>query len=388
MRRLPLEYAVRNLGRQPLRTGLGIASAALVALLVVAAGGFVRGMLASLGASGRADNVILLGAGSEESAERSEIDAGVAGIVAAQVRGIREVLAVECTSPEVLLALQAQLPGGHDVRQVVVRGVTHRAFLVHPQVRVVAGRVPEPGRDELMAGSLAAGDADAAGTSLRPGATVTIDDRPWTIVGLFEAPGTVMDAELWAPLQDVLVAARRDTISCVVLGLDDPAAFADVEAFALQRLDLEVVALRETEYYARLARVLAPVRVMVLASALLIALGGLLGGLNTTYAAFAARARELATLQTLGFRRRAIVFALVQESVLMHAAGGLAGTALAAGVLDGLSVRFSMGTFGLQIGPEVAAAGLGASLLLGVVGALPPALRCLRRPIASALRGM
>ena len=70
MRLLPFEYAVRNLGRSPLRLFASIVGGVLVVLLVVAAGAFVRGMEKSLTVSGNEKNVILLGAGSEESLER------------------------------------------------------------------------------------------------------------------------------------------------------------------------------------------------------------------------------------------------------------------------------------------------------------------------------
>ena len=125
---------------------------------------------------------------------------------------------------------------------------------------------------------------------------------------------------------------------------------------------------------------------MVWATALLIATGGLLGGLNTMYAAFASRVREVGSLQALGFPRYAIVLSLIQESVLATAAGALIGAAIALVALNGVNVRFSMGVFGLVIDSPVLAAGLCAGLLLGVIGALPPAWRCLRLPISQALK--
>ena len=81
------------------------------------------------------------------------------------------------------------------------------------------------------------------------GSKVWFDKRAWTIVGTFEAPGTVMEAEAWCPLRDLQIAAKRDNLSCVVLTLDGDAEFADVDAFCKQRLDLELVAMRETDYY-------------------------------------------------------------------------------------------------------------------------------------------
>jgi putative ABC transport system permease protein len=387
MRRLPFEYAVRNLGRSPTRLALSIAGGVLVVLLVLAAGAFVRGMERSLDVSGGERNVILLGAGSEESLERSEIDPAVGGLVLASVPGIKTRAGVAYVAPEVHLMSELR-QGSADGRVLtaLIRGVTPEAFLVHDRVRVTDGRAPEPGRDEMMIGRLAHTRMGVASDALPLGSQVWFDKRPWTIVGSFEAPGTVMEAEMWCPLRDLQIAAKRDNLSCVVLTLDDRGEFADVDAFCKQRLDLELVALRETGYYDALAGFFAPIRAMVAATAALIALGGLLGGLNTMYAAFASRVRELGTLQSIGFSRGAIVLSLMQESVLATTAGALVAAVVGLFVLDGLAVRFSMGAFGLVVDGPVLAAGLLSGVCLGVVGALPPAWRCLRMPIPEAVR--
>jgi ABC-type antimicrobial peptide transport system permease subunit len=91
-------------------------------------------------------------------------------------------------------------------------------------------------------------------------------------------------------------------------------------------------------------------------------------------------------LQAIGYSRYAIVASLVQESVLATAAGALVAAGLAVWLLNGITVRFSMGVFGLVIDSSVLLAGLAAGLLLGVVGALPPAYRCLRLPVSEALK--
>jgi ABC-type antimicrobial peptide transport system permease subunit len=124
---------------------------------------------------------------------------------------------------------------------------------------------------------------------------------------------------------------------------------------------------------------------MVWVTAALIGLGGMLGGFNTAYAAMVSRIRELATLQTLGFSRLAILINLIAESVLIAAAGAVVATVLAVWVLDGVSVRVSMGAFALAVDAPVVAAGLGLGLVLGCLGALPPAWKCLRPPIRDAL---
>jgi len=386
MRLLPLEYAVRNLGRSPLRLVASVLGSTLVILLVLAAGGFVRGIERSLSIGGGESSVIILGAGSEESVERSQIDMSVPTLVAASVPGIKRRLGVDYVSPEVHMALVVKTSQqSASELQAVVRGVTASAYLVHPQVRIVEGKSPRPGEYELMVGRLAATQLGVPETELAIGRKLWFDNRAWTISGRFAASQTVMDAEIWVPLTDLQIATRRDTLSCVVLVLDE-ATLEDVAVWCAQRLDLELVAIRESDYYAGLHDFYRPVRAMIWATAALIALGGLLGGLNTMYAAFAARVRELGTLQALGFSRRALAVSFLQESLLVAATGGIVAAAVGLLLLDDLGVRFSMGAFALVLDAPVLFGGLAAGIALAVFGVLPPLWRCLRLPIVEALR--
>jgi putative ABC transport system permease protein len=397
MRMLPFEYAVRNLGRSPMRLVLSVAGSALVVLLILAAGGFVNGMSTALRATGGEHNVLLLGAGSEESVERSELPTSVPGILEASVPGIRTRAGVAYISPEVHVMLPVVVGRDADgvaiARQVMMRGVTPAASLVHDAVSLVEGRWPRAGRDELMLGAMVPTATGIEAERLAVGGTLEFDGRRWTIVGRFAAPGTVVEAEVWVPSTDLMTATRRESISCVVVTLDpydeatgEGAEFADVAAFTKIRPDLELVAMTERDYYGALASFYGPIKVVAWVTAALIAIGGLFGGLNTMYAAFASRIRELGTLQTLGYRRSAIVLSMVQESTLATAAGGLVACAIGVFVLDGVAVRFSMGAFGLVVDERVLALGLVSGFLLGVLGALPPAVRCLRPPISVALK--
>ncbi|MCP4594250.1 MAG: ABC transporter permease [bacterium] len=383
---LPFDYAVRNLIRSPVRLAAGVLGSALVVLLVLAAGGFVRGMERSLSVSGSGRNVILLGAGSEESVERSQIDMTVPTLVGAGVLGVKRRLGVEYVSPEVhaAIVLKTSAESGEEL-QAVVRGFTPTAFLVHSQVRITRGTSPRPGEYELMVGRLTATRLGVEDAELAVGRQLWFDNHAWTITGRFAAPQTVMDAEVWVPLTDLRIATRRDTLSCVVLTLGE-ATFEDVSIWCAQRLDLELVATRQSDYYASLLTFYQPIRAMVWVTAALIALGGLFGGVNTMYAAFAARVRELGALRTLGFPRRALVVTFLQESLLVSSAGGIIAAMVGLCALDGVAVRFSMGAFALLLDVPVLAGGLAAGAGLAIVGVIPPLWRCLRLPIVDALR--
>lgn len=385
MRLLPWDYAVRNLGRSHQRLALAIGGSTMVVLLVLAAAAFVRGMGRSLEGSSGDRNVLILGAGSEESVERSEIAPNVGAIAAASIPGIKERLGVPYVSSEIHMAMLVKLgPDDTDTRYANLRGVEPAAYMVHSQVRIVEGRQPGPG--EILPGIMAAARMGLEDADLAVGRTLWFDDREWTVSGRFEAPGTVMEAEIWLPLQDLRVATQRDNLSCAVVGMTEHGDPSDVALFCKQRLDLELVSMTEAEYYGKVFAFYRPVRSMVWMTAIMVAAGAYFGGLNTLYASFAARIRELASLQAVGWSRGAILVSLVQESLLTSAAGSLLAGALALGVLDGLAVRISMGAFGLTVDGPVMATGMAAGLALGIVGALPPAWRCLGMPVAQALR--
>ncbi len=380
---LPFSYAVRNLFRSKSRLLQTIGGSAMVVLLVMASVAINNGMKRVLSASGSDRNVILVGAGSEESIERSEVPENTSGIAEAGIPGISEILGVRAVSSEIHYMNYISLPDGRR-SQAMLRGVTLQALRVHPEVRIAEGTFP--GAGEVMVGRLAWRKLGLQQSDLKVGGILLLENQKLIISGIFAAPGTVLESEIWATLGDLRVLAKRETLSCVVLRLDDPADFTEADLFAKQRLDLELSAMRESDYYNRLSAFFKPLRAMTWITAGLIAAGALFGGVNTLYAAFASRVREMATLQSIGFGRGALLASLVQESTLACLTGALFASIVAVVLLDGRTIPFSIGAFTLEVGPSVAITGIVTGLLLGLLGALPPAFRCLKPPLPTALR--
>jgi putative ABC transport system permease protein len=379
---LPFSYALRNLMRRPGRCTQLVVGSALVTLLLMLAATLNRGMARVLVASGSAQNVILVGAGSEESIERSEVSPNATEIAAAAIPGLRMIFGQPAVSGETHYnGLVETADGGTS--QALLRGVTHRALWVHQEVRILEGSFPLPG--EIMVGRFAHHKLQTDASNLAIGQTLRFNGTELTISGIFDALGTVMEAELWMNVGDLMTLTQRDSLSCVVLSLDR-GAFEDVDVFTKQRLDLELVAMREADYYAKLAHFYAPVRWMAWVCASLIAAGAVFGGLNTLYAAFASRIREFGALQAVGFKRRALLLNLMQESSIATIAGSLVAATTGIFWLDGLTIPFSIGAFSLRFDPDILALGMGVGFGLGIFGTLPPAWSCLRPELTTSLR--
>jgi ABC-type antimicrobial peptide transport system permease subunit len=120
----------------------------------------------------------------------------------------------------------------------------------------------------------------------------------------------------------------------------------------------------------------------------LVAGSGIFAGLNTMYGAVVGRIRELATLQAMGFRRRAILLTLVQEATLLACAAALLACLLGLLLVDGAAVRFTMGAFMLRVDSVAIAIACSVAALLGIAGAIPPAAKAMRLPIVEAIKAI
>ena len=388
MKRLPWEYGVRNMMRSPLRTALGSAGSLLVVLLVLAAGAFVAGMQGSLNQSANPNNFILMSTGSQDSLERSQISNRVI-TKAENLECVKSAMGVKYVSPEAVeMTMLRPEKNSEEQYQLTLRGIKPAAFLVHPGIKITAGRAPQAGQDEIMLGKLALSRLGGDKSRYEVGKTIFFDGRPWKICGHFQAPNTVFEAEAWVPLTELQIATKRtDGISAIFLTIDPQKGDeAEIEELTTDDISLEITYLKESEYYSRLSTFFKPVRIMVWVTAILIAAGGLFGGLNTMYASFAARVREMGALQALGYQRRAIVISLIQESILTASMGTLLGALIGILTLDGIAVNFASGAFELSINGPVLGFGLISGFALGAVGAIPPAIRCLKMEIPQALK--
>jgi ABC-type lipoprotein release transport system permease subunit len=385
-RRLPWDYGVRNLFRRPSRSALTLAGLSVVVLLVLIVVGFIRGLEASLAATGRPNVVLVYALSSGADIENSAIPARTPALLAASVSGVRELHGIELVSPELYLGTRIKVANQEKGGLGLVRGVTATTPLVRQQVQIIAGDWPGPG--EVLVGRLAHSKLGCDNSTLDIGQTVEFDGRAWTVSGTFAAGGAAYESEIWCPLEDLQAALKRQDLSLVAVAMQSADALADVDLFCRERIDLELKAVPELAYYADLQKHYRPVRMLGWVVVCLVAGSGVFAGLNTMYGAVVGRVRELATLQAIGFRRRAILLTLIQEATLLSCCGALVACLVGLLFIHGTAVRFTMGAFMLRIDSVAVLIACATSIGLGIVGAIPPATKAMRLSVVEAIKAV
>jgi ABC-type lipoprotein release transport system permease subunit len=371
--------------RRPLRSALTLAALSVVVFLVFVVVGFIRGLEESLTVSGDPNVVLVYSVNAETNIENSSIAAGTPGLLTASLDGVSKPYGVSRVSPELYLGTRIDL--GEDASGLgLVRGVSITAPLVRRGVRLIDGHWPGPG--EIMVGRLAASKIGVDQEKLAVGETLAFERKTWRVSGRFAAGGSSFESEIWAPLDELQHTLKRQDISLVALLRTDGSSTAEVELFCKERVDLELQAIGETNYYGLLQKHYGPMRWLAWIIVWLVSGAGIFAGLNMMYGAVAGRIREIATLQAIGYRRRAVLLGLVQEGALLAAAASILAGFLAIAVVNGVAIRFTMGAFTLRIDGVSILIGCGIGLLLGVLGAMPPAIKALGLPVAQSLKAI
>lgn len=385
---LPLNYSFRNAlvrWRSTLATVLGIA---LVVFVFVLLQSLATGIEKSSGNTGDPRNVMVVRKGS--TAESASL---ISRQTFNELRYFEEISRNERGEPiisaDVLVLVNLPRRDNSGEANVLLRGVTPRGMELRPQVSLAAGRWFEPGKREIVVSAkLARRFANFdLGNSIRTGSAT------FTVVGWLEGGGSAFDSECWLDADECRSTFERDMYSSFLVRPQDEAA---LEKF-VQRIEsdrrFKLKAEREVDYYKKQTMTAAPIKWLGGFLAVMMSVGAVFAAMNTMYAAVGARTREIGTLRVLGFRRRAVVVALLIEGGFLAFLGGILGCA-AAFHWNGYTTAtmgfetFSEIVFQFTVTPQLVFEGLIFAVLVGLVGTLFPAIRASRLPVIAALKSI
>ncbi len=359
-----------------------------VVVTFVAVLSIAEGFNAAMANAGSADTAIVMRGGSN-----AEINSAL-GLDSTRIiedaPGVRRGDSGPMASAELFVIVNVPKKSTGTDANVPLRGIQAAAFDVRREVRLVEGRRFAAGTNEIIVGRSASNQF--AGLEL--GQTQRWGENTWTVVGIFEADGTISESEIWCDAAVLQPAYRRgSTFQSVMARLDSPETFqAFKDALTTDpRLDVQVE--RETDYYSSQSSMVRGIITGIgTVIAVLMGIGAVFGAVNTMYNAVATRTREIATLRALGFGGSSVVVSVLVESAFLAALGGVIGGALAYAAFHGYETAtmnfqtFSQVAFAFTVTPVLLVQGAMYALAMGLVGGLFPAVRAARLPIVTALR--
>jgi putative ABC transport system permease protein len=374
---VPLKYNVRSLFVRKTTTAATAFGVALAVWVLASALMLSEGVKRTLGSAGRPDVAIVMRKGSDAELGSGVDDPQVS--VIKSMPGVKRDGSEALGFGEVVVVAAMEKIGVDGVSNVQLRGVGSDVEKLRPNVKVVQGRKPTPGADEVMVGRAIEGRFK--GVALNQSFEIK-KNRPVTVVGVFEDNGSAHESEVWVD-RDVLKTSfgREGAVSSVRVVLESPAAFDAFQAAVEQDKRVGLMAQRETVYYEKQSQGTSIfIQVLFGLIAVFVGIGAIIGAVITMYAAVANRQREIGTLRALGFSRFGILLSFLFESVVLAFIGGAFGVVAALGMkmvkipLMNFASWSEM-VFTFEPTPGILIGSLAFAVIMGVLGGFLPAVR-------------
>ena len=383
---IPLKYNFRSLLVRRISTLMTIISIALIVMLFVGVMALANGLETVLTSTGDPLNVIVLSRGAD-----SELLSSVPHEAFASIRYLSGVQPDSNGEPlaaaEIVTVSPLQKRNEDLNSNLTIRGVSPQSLTLRTQIRIIAGRTFQPGLHEALVSQAVV--AKIANTSL--GDTLQVGTGEWKIVGIFDAGNTAYSSEIWVDVNQLANDFKRPAYSSITLRAANQAALGEL----INRIDkdpsINLAAEPEESYYKELTQVARPLKTLGMMIAIIMGIGACLAAMNTMYSTVGYRTHEIATMRTLGFKRRNILLSFLAEALLLTLIGGLLGCLLTIPV-NGLSTNtinmqtFSEVAFAFRVSPTLLLLGMLFALLIGLFGGIFPAWHATRVKPTMVLR--
>lgn len=364
--------AIRNLWRRRTRTlvtGAGVAAGVILFVALFAISRSLKSEVETLIYSQRVDLVAQSKSAASPFASRIRMeDCGQLQ----NIPGVQQVI------PMLIGAIQAWWSS----YQMVI-GVPSALPLATTFSRM-QGRPFTPGCREVMLGEVMARSGE-----YYPGGKIMLEsNRFFTITGIYSTGTRLMDGAMMMDLRDArALLGQENTVNLAFLQLAPRAEDQPVIRAIAERLPhLSVI---RSGAFADKLRVIQVVHAAAWSISIVGMITSCLVVMNTMLMAVTERTREIGVLLAIGWSRWRIIRMIMAESLVLCAGAGVAGVAFA-WVLLAAILRLNLGGAGVWMTAGISwalcAEGIGLALILGVLGAIYPALIASRLMPARCLR--
>jgi putative ABC transport system permease protein len=263
-----------------------------------------------------------------------------------------------------------------------MRGLADQGTGVRPELKIVAGRMFQAGKREMIVGV----GAQAMYQHMQIGDKVILPDGEWPIVGSFTT-GDLLEGQLLGDTETLLTSLHKTNYNTVLVRLASHDSLDQLKKALTTNPALSVDVMRHSDWYARVAsQQTFGLALLGYVVGTVMAIGALFGCLNTMYSAVSTRGREIATLRALGYGAFPVAVSVILEAVALAVGGALLGALIAWVLYDGKQDLFGNMVFHLSVSPGQVKLGIIWAVIVSLLGGLFPSIRAARRPVVEALR--
>ncbi|HTC82787.1 MAG TPA: FtsX-like permease family protein [Rhizomicrobium sp.] len=263
-----------------------------------------------------------------------------------------------------------------------MRGLAEEGQGVRPELKIVAGRMFQPGMREMIVGI----GAQAMYQHMQIGDKVILPDGEWPIVGSF-ATGDLLEGQLLGDTETMLTSLHKTNYNSVLVRLASHDSLDTLKKAINTNTALSVDVMRHSDWYKRVAdQQTFALALLGYVVGTVMAIGALFGCLNTMYSAVSTRGREIATLRALGYGAFPVAVSVILEAIVLAVAGALIGALIAWALYDGKQDLFGNMVFHLSVSVTQFKLGAIWAIVVALLGGLLPSIRAARRPVVEALR--
>lgn len=294
-------------------------------------------------------------------------------------------------SPELFTNIRASNRDSDQAQIVAVRGVGTVGVGLRQNFSIRDGQMFQPGRRELIVGK----ELASRYSWLQLNKKITLGSVEWTIVGVFEADETVVESEVWGDvslLQDAY--NRRGVYQSIRLGLNEISTAKEVvKALNENAETTNILARTQREYYAtQINEMMSFVDIIAIPSITILMLATGLSALQSMHTMIEARQIETAVLRAIGYPLLSLSASMFSFAIFLSVIGAIIGILITFGIFSQAKTvihnHSSLSEIIFPFSMSLGGAGIAfsASVVIALIGGMPPAFLTLRRSIVNSIR--
>ena len=371
-----LSLIIKNPFRSKSRALLAIIGIGIGIATIIALGAITDGMISSADDTLRAGGSDFTVSGKVEGDSSQMVGFGTSSFEDSYVDKLANVSGVDKAVPIYMSLLMTK-----NSPYFAVIGMNPSDYQL-AELTITDGRMYRNDTDEIVLGKIAADNEEK-----KVGDTITLDDKDFDIVGIYESGNSFQDQGGFTPLENSQkLSDDEGMISSIYIKVDKDADVDAVEKRIEDKYGDNLTTISSLSDLGMVENMIEMLNGASLAISILAIVIGAVGIINTMLTSVYERTRELGVLKAVGWSDGKILLMIIGESIVITIVAGIVGSI--AGIIGVELIVLSniMPLLTPIYSADIFIQAFAIALFVGIIGGIYPAWKAVNLPPTEALR--